>query len=185
MNTNDLYLEYARVIQMCEGTELEDTPWVCVKARYKSIFINHPEFDGAPSEYEFAVAILEGKPIFVGSILYDKLDENIFPQEIAVRGIDEHGALLIGSRYKWSSWKENASWTPPTKPKRTFTLSGGGQISGYKSGDLPCPVDSGISKHAACTLEIGEYFFGFASVDDMCIVENAIVNLLTEARDKP
>lgn len=31
MNQNDLYIEYARTIEMCKGTALENTPWVCVK----------------------------------------------------------------------------------------------------------------------------------------------------------
>ena len=36
MNQKDLYIEYARVIEMCQGTALEDTPWACVKSEGNS-----------------------------------------------------------------------------------------------------------------------------------------------------
>lgn len=96
MNQNDLYIEYARVIEMCKGTLLESTPWLGVReatggtgGNEAYIFDEHPYFNANPEHYEFAIAILGDKPVFVGDVLYDRI----------------------------------YSWQPP-KPKRTFMLSG-------------------------------------------------------------
>ena len=40
MKTEDLYLEYARVIKMCEGTEVR--PWECIRGKgdYYNTFVS-------------------------------------------------------------------------------------------------------------------------------------------------
>jgi len=161
MNTNDLYLEYARVIKMCEGTELEDTPWRIIQwrnipngASKWECFTTHPDFGrlDPQTEVRFAVAVLEGRPVFVGDTLWIK-DGHGFTVE------DD---LHIDHRIM--------SWTPPT-PKRTFTLNGA---------ELPCP---GNTNHYG--FYCAGKFFGFHSVCDSEMVSDAIINLLTEARDKP
>ena len=44
MKTEDLYLEYARVIKMCEGTEVR--PWECIRGKgdYFSDFNTHNRY---------------------------------------------------------------------------------------------------------------------------------------------
>ena len=109
MQQNDLYIKYARVIEMCKGTALESTPWLCVKYDGEVMF-RHPAFDVTPKYYEFAIAILEDKPVFVGDTLYHK----------------ETGKKYIVSSitvFKFLTWQ-------PPKPKRTFMLNGV---------ELPCP----------------------------------------------
>lgn len=110
MQQNDLYIKYARVIEMCKGTALESTPWLCVKYDGEVMF-RHPAFDVTPKYYEFAIAILEDKPVFVGDTLYHK----------------ETGKKYIVSSitvFKFLTWQ-------PPKPKRTFMINGV---------ELPCPV---------------------------------------------
>ena len=101
MNQNDLYIEYARVIQMCKGTALENTPWVCVKI-YDG-FHSHPQFNRSPELYKFAIAILEDKPVFVGDSLYHP----------------SGAKWIVGDTDDLTGM----SWQPP-KPKRTFMLNG-------------------------------------------------------------
>ena len=53
MKTEDLYLEYARVIKMCEGTSAK--PWDCIKGKNGYYFCNfntHPEFTSNPDKFE-------------------------------------------------------------------------------------------------------------------------------------
>ena len=71
----ELYLEYwGRVHDMCaaynekHGTDVNT--WECVNCG--GPFHSHPKFDAPAELYEFAVAILEGKPVFVGDKLYAK-----------------------------------------------------------------------------------------------------------------
>jgi len=76
---SDLFREYARVIDMCEGTEV--TAKQCVRIHqqghgdtFMAISEGYsPEFTDPPNNYTFAVAILEGKPVFMGDVVYDKL----------------------------------------------------------------------------------------------------------------
>lgn len=111
MQQNDLYLKYAEIIKMCQGTALDNTPWVCVKI--SDGFESHPRFTQRPERYKFAIAILEDKPVFVGDVLYSN----------------------IGLRYIVTDRDTKATiclmnWQQP-KPKRTFELRGV---------ELPCPV---------------------------------------------
>lgn len=66
--TEQLFLEYARVIEMCEGTGVH--PWRCVKLCGDNYWVSHPNFNQNPKDYEFALAVLEGHPVFVGDRLY-------------------------------------------------------------------------------------------------------------------
>lgn len=70
MKRSDLFREYARVIDMCEGTKID--PMMCVKIRgYFIDFGCDMVFDGNVSDYTFAIGICEGKPVFAGDVLYD------------------------------------------------------------------------------------------------------------------
>ena len=113
MNQNDLYIEYARVIEMCKGTALEDTPWVCVRFNGGE-FYGHPRFDTLAKNYQFAPAILEDRPVFPGDILCFK----------------PSGSEYVASKHTTASAVSDMTWQPP-KPKRTFMINGV---------ELPCPV---------------------------------------------
>lgn len=167
---------------MCEGTELEDKPWVCLqwrnipngcgKWRY---FDHHPNFEifDPHSEVRFSVAVLEGKPVFENDIVYRKEDGYKF----LVDGIfqNERGLIKLDFDNSSAIWKQNNfakcfTWTPPA-PKRTFKLNGV---------ELPCPSN---------TKKFGFYcsgrFYGFDSIDESDMVSDALHRILTESRDKP
>lgn len=103
MNKNDLYIEYARVIEMCKGTSFEHKPWVCVKI-YDG-FDSHPQFTQIPECYQFAIAILEDRAVFVGDILYLK----------------SSGLEYVVDKYTTASAVSDMTWQPP-KPKRRIVL---------------------------------------------------------------
>ena len=154
MKREDLYLEYARVIKMCEGTEVK--PRDCVKFSGLDIFGDHPAFDCVPNDYEFAVTILEGKPVFIGDTVYHK----------------QLGAeVTISTSDLVDDFEYNFTLQPP-KPKRTFILNGV---------ELPCPMCHSVMAHP---LDISGRVFYFKSPQDRNDVFNAILNMLIEARNK-
>ena len=121
MTTNktqrELNLEYwGRVYDMCDaynkqhGTNIQ--PQQCVKhgGYIWNLKMQHPMFDG--DRYDLAVAIIEGKPVFVGDKICHKAQKHCVP-------------ILEGAFYDPRYW----TLTPP-KPKRTFELNGH---------QLPCP----------------------------------------------
>ena len=118
MNQNDLYIEYARVIQMCKGTALENTPWVCVKI-YDG-FHSHPQFNRSPELYKFAIAILEDKPVFVGDTLYWKTTG----EEYIVNSYNKCTSMPLGYM----------TWQPP-KPKRRIVLEETGKTGQPEVGE--------------------------------------------------
>lgn len=156
MNQNDLYIEYARVIEMCKGTVLEDKPWVCIKNEGR--FVDHPYFDMPPEFYEFAVAILEGRPVFPGDILCFK----------------PSGSEYVASKHTTASAVSDMTWQPP-KPKRTFMLNGV---------ELPCPVDWRESSNGDVAVIDGEIFW-FKTRMDADLVSDTLSKIFREARDKP
>lgn len=60
---NELYTGYAKVIEMCKNTVLEDFPWKGVTAGLNG-FSHHPTFMGHPSTYKFATSIENGEFVF-------------------------------------------------------------------------------------------------------------------------
>ena len=153
MNQNDLYLKYAEIIKMCQGTALEDTPWLGVRFN-GSEFYGHPRFDTRAKNYQFAVAILEDRPVFVGDSLYHP----------------SGAKWIVGDTDDLTGM----SWQPP-KPKRTFELRGM---------ELPCPTNQ-ISKYDLHALTINSACFWFETQEEKDLVEDTLLNILTEARDKP
>lgn len=186
MNTNELYKEYARVIKMCEGTELEDTPWQCVKLDNIELAAQHghPKFDDIPKNYKFAVAVLEGRPVFENDIVYRVGDGFEVFVERLIHDKNDRWQIKIEVNNNPALWTQNMfrqcfTWTRPT-PKRTFTLNGV---------ELPCP-DPGLDPLVngfSMGIEINGYgeSFAYASHDDAEKVFKYLKNLLTEARDKP
>jgi hypothetical protein len=95
MTLAELYLEAARVAKMIEGTNLRVGD--CFKLDgepFKGYYIN---FDSSPDRYEACLAIVEGKPVFMGDYMYH-------PAYVSAQRIDEFAIP--------SEW----SWNPP-KPK--------------------------------------------------------------------
>lgn len=159
---------YGRVHDMCDdynkehGTNIK--PQQCVKY-YGNVWdlpIKHPVFDD--KNYDLAVAIIDGKPVFVGDVLYSK-DKGL---ERIIKGGSQtirHIFTNVGSRDL-----NDLTLTPP-KHKRTFELNGK---------QLPCPE----KKFVNVSLEIlGEDYF-FNSLDDRNEVAKAINDLLDNARAK-
>ena len=185
MNQNDLYIEYARVIKMCQGTDLEDKPWLCVKFNGTGLFDTHPRFDSDPELYnfdthprfdsdpelyKFAIAILEDRAVFVGDKIYAKTTKEI---EYTVT---EKWAVAYGYReYPHCEIDDKKfSWQLP-KPKRMFTLNGV---------ELPCPVDWMESSNGNVAVIDGEIFW-FKNKMDADLVRDTLSKIFREARDKP
>lgn len=182
MNTNELYKEYARVIKMCEGTELEDTPWQCVKLDNIELAAQHghPKFDDIPKNYKFAVAVLEGMPVFENDIVYRVGDGFEVFVERLIHDKNDRWQIKIEVNNNPALWTQNMfrqcfTWTRPT-PKRTFELNGV---------ELPCPIDyTTIKREGRPTLKIGNDYFCFRTENDKRKVSEFISGILTEARDK-
>ena len=109
-----LHLEMARVCRMCEGTEV--SVWKCVK--YEGIIFFKRAFDSIAEDYEFAIAIVEGKPVFRGDELYLKS----FPMSKKVKVIraDECRMFFSSEISNGFCLNEEFTWLPP-KPK-TLTI---------------------------------------------------------------
>ena len=116
MKKSDLHREWARVLDMCEVTGVDpNTCWNVIGYDRLNPARRLPEFNCNPNNYEFAVAIIEGKPVFLGDKLYSKHSGRMI--EVTNRHIDIN-------KY---------SFNPP---KKTFMLNGE---------KLPCPdVNVGV-----------------------------------------
>ncbi|MCP5244822.1 MAG: hypothetical protein H6937_02180 [Burkholderiales bacterium] len=112
MNTNDLYIEYARVIEMCKWTALENTPWDCVKLG-NQLFDEHPRFCVHSMEYKFAVAVLEDKTVFVGDVIYYKCDGERLEIIRAGRDGDIIIKELFNREVSIEFFHDDFTWTPP------------------------------------------------------------------------
>ena len=158
MNQNDLYLKYAEIIKMCQGTALEDTPWLGVRFN-GSEFYDHPRFDTLAKNYQFAVAILEDRPVFPGDILCFK----------------PSGSEYVASKHTTASAVSDMTWQPP-KPKRTFMLNGV---------ELPCPARGGESTFLIGTCARALMGYRFGTHEDRDRVLHEIERILDEAGNKP
>ncbi len=100
MKKSDSHRKWARVLDMCEGTAV--MPWRCVVVpgtREPHRSDRMPDFDLLSRFYEFAVAILEDKPVFVGDRIWLKSigAYSIVPAE---------EALHTGITDEYCSWVE-------------------------------------------------------------------------------
>jgi len=163
MKTSDLYREWARVLDMCEGTKVDPVDCWKLNGRSQNTL---PSFSGIISSYGFAVAILEGKPVFVG----DKVYANNCTSALTVEGISkQRGYVFVGNCVNYDI--SILSWNPP---KKTFMLNGE---------ELPCPdkveegsfivIDAGI-----CDGYDRSGKFYFSKLDDRNKVADAIIKLL-------
>ena len=157
MKKSDLYREWARVLDMCEGTKVDPVDcWSLNGRKYK----DYPEFDADPEYYTFAVTILEGKPVFVG----DKIYANNCTSALTVEGrCEQNGYIFVGNCTNYDI--SILSWNPP---KKTFMLN---------DVELPCP-DGNKGGYQLSLLNGRHYFSNF---HDAQKVANAFDKLLTNA----
>lgn len=169
MKTNDLYLEYARVIEMCKGTALEDKPWECVKLG-EGTMTKHPNFI-FPDVYSFAVSILEDKPLFIKDRLYSRTNFN----EYLVMNVDNTFIAFCShdDHVEKEDIHKELTWQPPAK-KRTFKLDGV---------ELPCPLNSDkkvmLNAFSISTSQGSNNFF-FDTHEEMEETRKALCELLSK-----
>ena len=160
MKKSDLYREWARVLDMCEGTNIN--PWQCVRQpRTKELHRTDrmPDFSMRPEDYEFAVAILKDKPVFVGDKVYAN---NCVSQLTVVGKSTQQGYIYVGDSVNYDI--SILSWNPP---KKTFMLNGE---------ELPCP-DGNKGGYQISLLSGRHYFSNF---HDAQKVANAFDKLLSD-----
>jgi len=103
-----LYREYARVIEMCEGTDV--APASCVRL-LGHVPVIPLQFDAGVEEYSFAVSIAEGTPVFHGDTVFIRTPEK--------------GWYLVGvtpetaERFKDCKWSWAAPKREPAAEKKT------------------------------------------------------------------
>lgn len=156
MKKSDLYREWARVLDMCEGTNIN--PWQCVRQpRTKELHRTDrmPDFSMRPEDYEFAVAILEDKPVFVGDKIYSIRSRSWVTVQ------PEDAFANISPVIRGYSWEE---------PKTTFNLNGE---------KLPCPDMS--NRYELRVVGFNDNVYHFANGTDIRQVECAINRLLQDA----
>jgi len=110
MKKSDLHREWARVLDMCEGTKVDPSECWKFDGEVKNRCIS---FDSC-GKYEFAVAVLEDKPVFVGDKIYSKLCSAMITVDCPISNSGYY------------------SWNPP---KKTFMLNGE---------HLPCPENISV-----------------------------------------
>jgi hypothetical protein len=148
MKKSDLYREWARVLDMCEGTNVK--PEYCWKLM-GVLRDREPDLGASPNNYEFALAILEDKPVFAGDKLY-------FPNGTPCI-IEDNELLDILSVLSWR-FPQN----------KTFMLNGE---------QLPCPEKS--NEYELRIVGFEENNYKFIKSCDIKKVENAINKLLKES----
>lgn len=162
--SNELYLKYAEVIEMCKGTKLEDTPWVCVKYLDGTIK-DHPLFRNTNErDYKFALAIVEDKPVFIG--------DNVFVKD---------------NKYPYVNWENFEYWSDQIKVlSKDWTWQEPKKI--FKLGEhlLPCPKE--VSEFWSLPLKTFDgYFiiddnnaFVFDTEEDSKLVKDTLIRIFRE-----
>lgn len=151
MKKSDLYKKWGWVLEICEGTDVNPCSAWKFKGYIQDDKLPNFEYD-KPECFEFLVAILEDKPVFVGNKLYNIIQEHWC--EIGP------GVIRLGD----GQW----SWNPP---KKTFMLNGE---------TLPCPTKISDNPLSSAFL-IGGQAYHFSNWDDCLKVQAAIHRLLQDA----
>lgn len=210
---NELYLEYARCINMCKGTEVK--PWECVLVKLfgSSLYRRenmHLAFDGDPEIYKFAVFLLDGKPVFPGDILYLMRDGNkkyaIYKDGYKLIDDESSGILYDGKGMIKKDWRQRYvsgielehvwSWNPPKKQEYVINTTFASSIQkktpsfALNFAKLPSPVCHGPTVENAVSIRSGGFvgYFGFESRVDADLVALNIIKILEtalEERSKP
>jgi len=167
MKQSDLYREYARVIDMCEPhRESGIHPNDCV------IHNDHrlsgvPYFNNEPANWKFAIAIVEGKPVFEGDVLYHYLE----PKGCRVVSLHEKGLVAFSFESNTNDfvYVKNLSWNPPAPPRKTITINGN---------EYPAPDNS----DSWFGVNINGKFFSYKNSMDAVDVTNALLSLLEDKK---
>ena len=110
---SEVFSELARVSKMIEGTDLQ----LHHVAKYRGVPLQH--LGGADTwltdQFTFALAIVEGKPVFTGDTLWG----SNLGAEVTIMGLDIPRGYLIDSKGNYV--RTNLTWK---QPKRTFLLNG-------------------------------------------------------------
>ena len=153
------------------GTNVK--PWECSRTCGLPIGQSHPsDFDLTRlADLEFAVAILDGKPLFLGDTVYCKTGG----YKLGVCDANERG-ILVGNLGAVAGFVDPSeiSLNPPKK-NRTFTLNGV---------ELPCPVkNSTIFMMHVAYAGIGTVL-NFESFEDSHQWKTALDKIFDEALNK-
>lgn len=154
MKISELHRKYADALDLCEKNNICYTNAVRL---YKNELNSRPLFIEDPKEYSFPVAIVEGKPVFIGDELF-----NAFGEKMKVFDVQDPKAL-----------SENYSWSLP-KPK-TFMLNG-------VEFDMPekyCTLNNGYGANI-----LGSIYY-FKSLGEYNKLRKLIGNILTENKPLP
>lgn len=175
----ELYLEYARCINMCKGEDVRS--WECVRLIAESKFSKHPIFNSEPEDYKFAIFILDGKPVFPGDILYLKSD--IRKCEVCIGGYYRIENDMLPDLFVSEDWnrymhgvKCELSWNPPVQ-KKAFTVNGI---------ELPCPINNGPIVNNILTIRSSKYSscFEFQCDDDADSFALELIKIIRTASEE-
>ena len=156
---------YIRVIEMCEkynkehGTDVK--PWECVRLHHtKAPLYQHPDFAKyEPEIYQFAITILEAKPVFVGNKVWLKKAEQF---------------ITITDLINFDGIRDDfCSWNPP---KRETAI-----INGV---ELPRPLKEPSTSKGRFIYSGHKGDFYFNDYQEFRKWEDYFTTLLREARDK-
>lgn len=172
----DLYREYIRCANMCdkynEEHRTEVKPRDCVQLKSATgewvgyFSMNEPDFaELLDHKVRFAVAIIEGRPVFVGDIMFEKTTGD----KVLISGINPHLIDFSGFTLE------------PPKKRRTFTLNGV---------ELPCP-EKEQSEHkvaihisGSCRPTFPDLRLYFETGGSACDFYNGLRKILLEAKNK-
>lgn len=121
----ELLQKWADVNKMCVGTEVD--PRSCIKVIGIIWRTNcDPNFNDPINYYDFAIAIVENKPVFVGDELYHKDDK----VKISAK-LNEHYLYYYLDGRTYHDDKKSFSWN---KPKKTININGKEFVAPLSSG---------------------------------------------------
>lgn len=169
---NDLLEKFRKCIEMCARDGYKISPSSCVKYMGRVQF-TMPTFNQLPERYEFALALIEGKPVFTGDILYFE-GKDYVAREILYNGslrltrnVDELVIpVLIIDKDKLNLLSRN-----PFKKKHMFMLNGE---------ELPCPENK--SREDTYNIILFDEEYGFATECDRDKVIGSLKKLLEDAK---
>lgn len=116
---SDLYREYAReyarVIDMCKGTDVQPFSCVSYKDSGSFCFVSIPTFTGVPELYSFAIGLIEGKPVFIGDTVWSTtLDNGTLIKVEKAGSINSDWFYCSSKKFKSSSADfRNCLWDKP------------------------------------------------------------------------
>lgn len=128
----EVFTEFARISKLAEGSELS----LRVLFKYDGSPVHNEPYSeycmlGDYEKYSFALAIVEGNPVFPGDTLYSvHYKEPVRVRRITEYGIYVDGTTVTGTRFRDEVKLTDLAWQAPG---RTFILNGE---------ELPFPEDT-------------------------------------------